>query len=369
MNDRRRAAPKALSPAVRSMEGRRMSQAARLEAGWRALSLRRGLGAWLLLPLSAVYGALLALRRLSYRLGWRRAQRLAVPVLVIGNVVVGGAGKTPTTVALVQHLRERGWRPGIVSRGHGRREAAPQAVDANTDPALSGDEPLLLRRATGVPVWVGRARAQAAQGLLQAHPEVDLIVCDDGLQHWPLASDLRVAVFDDRGLGNGWLLPAGLLREPWPARDTARAPQLLLRQTAGAERPPALPGGLPQFSARRSLAAHALNAQGERVALDGLVGEALTALAGIAQPEAFFAMLRARGLRLAHTLALPDHADAATLAQALASTSGTVLCTEKDLVKLAPLAHQHRLWAVPLVLQIEPGFFAAVDECLARARR
>src|SRR5690606_23304222 len=154
-----------------------MSQA-RLEAAWRALSLRRGPGAWLLRPLAAVYGALLAARRLGYRLGWNRAERLPVPVLVVGNVVVGGAGKTPTTLALVQHLRLRGWRPGIVSRGHGRREAAPQAVEPHSDPALSGDEPLLLRRATGVPVWVGRARVEAARGLLQAHPEVDLIVCD-----------------------------------------------------------------------------------------------------------------------------------------------------------------------------------------------
>ena len=214
-----------------------MSQA-RLEAGWRALSQRRGLGACLLLPIALVYGALLAARRLGYRLGWFHAEHLPVPVLVVGNVVVGGAGKTPTTIALVQHLRERGWRPGIVSRGHGRRDSAPLAVQEDSDPALSGDEPLLLRRATGVPVWVGRSRAAAARELLRAQPEVDLIVCDDGLQHWALASTLRVAVFDDRGLGNGWLLPAGLLREPWPPRDAARAPQLLLRQTRGDAPPP-----------------------------------------------------------------------------------------------------------------------------------
>lgn len=342
-----------------------MSQA-RLEAAWRALSLRRGPAAWLLRPLSAVYGALLAVRRLGFRRGWHRAERLPVPVLVVGNVVVGGAGKTPTTIALVQHLRARGWSPGIVSRGHGRRDATAQAVEPDSDPSLSGDEPLLLRRATGVPVWVGRARAQAARGLLQAHPEVNLIVCDDGLQHWALASDLRVAVFDDRGLGNGWLLPAGLLREPWPARDTERAPQLVLRQTQRHQAPEALPGGLPQFSARRSLAEQAVNAAGERVALDSLGQEPLTALAGIAQPEVFFAMLQARGLRLAHTLALPDHADADTLAQALSQTTGPVLCTEKDLVKLAPLAAQRALWAVPLVLQIEAGFFAAVDQRLGQ---
>lgn len=341
-----------------------MTVRARLEACWRALSLRRGLAARALLPLAWLYGALLAWRRSAYRSGRRQPTRLAVPVVVVGNVVVGGAGKTPTTIALVGHLQRRGWRPGVVSRGHGRAGAAAQAVPADADPALSGDEPLLIRRATGAPVWVARARAEAAQALLRAHPEVNLIVCDDGLQHWPLGSDLRVAVFDDRGLGNGWLLPAGLLREPWPSTDAPRAPQVVLQQARDGGPPPApLPGGLPAFGARRSLAPRAVNARGDTLALESLRGQALTAVAGIARPEAFFDMLRARGLRLAATLALADHAGAASLAQALHGAPGPVLCTEKDLVKLSASARPD-LWAVPLVLDIDPAFFAAVDKRL-----
>ncbi len=341
-----------------------MTVRARLEACWRALSLRRGLGARLLWPFAWCYGALLDMRRSAYRTGRREATRLPVPVLVVGNVVVGGAGKTPTTIALVAHLRARGWRPGVVSRGHGRADAAPRAVQTDTDPALAGDEPLLIRRATGVPVWVGRARADAGRALLRAHPEVNLIVCDDGLQHWALASDVRVAVFDDRGLGNGWLLPAGLLREPWPSDDAPRAPQLVLQQTRDtAEAPAALTGGPPGFRARRSLAPYATNARGETLALDALAGRELTAVAGIARPEVFFDMLRARGLRLAAGIALADHADAASLERALRGSAGPVLCTEKDLVKLAGVACAE-LWAVPLVLHIDPAFFAAVDERL-----
>ncbi|HSX95162.1 MAG TPA: tetraacyldisaccharide 4'-kinase [Hydrogenophaga sp.] len=341
---------------------------ARVEAGWRALSLRRGLAAHLLLPLAWLYGALLAARRRAYQSGRRQTTRLPVPVVVVGNVVVGGAGKTPTTIALVEHLKARGWRPGVVSRGHGRADAVPLAVQADSDPAHSGDEPLLIRRATGVPVWVGRARADAAAALLRAHPEVDLIVCDDGLQHWALASDLRVAVFDERGLGNGWLLPAGLLREPWPCTDAPRAPQLVLQQAPdGAPAPAALPGGLPSFQARRALARHAVNARGERVALDALADQPVTAVAGIARPEAFFDMLRGRGLRLAATLALGDHADAGALARAVDRAAGAVLCTEKDLVKLIGTARAD-LWAVPLVLDVDPAFFAAVDERLGAPR-
>ena len=341
---------------------------ARLEACWRALSLRRGPAARLLLPLAWLYGALLAARRSAYQSGRRQPTRLPVPVVVVGNVVVGGAGKTPTTIALVEHLKARGWRPGVVSRGHGRADGSPQAVHTDTDPALAGDEPLLIHRASGVPVWVGRARAHAAAALLQAHAEVNLIVCDDGLQHWALASDLRVAVFDDRGLGNGWLLPAGLLREPWPSSDAPRAPQLVLQQAPhGAPPPAALPGGLPSFQAQRSLGTHVVNAQGERMALNAFADQAVTAVAGIARPEAFFGMLRGRGLRLAATVALGDHAEASALAQAVDHATGPVLCTEKDLVKLAGTPRQD-LWAVPLVLDIDPAFFAAIDERLGPPR-
>jgi tetraacyldisaccharide 4'-kinase len=338
-----------------------MPEAAR-EPGWLGMARRRGALARLLWPVSLVYRALLAGRRIAYALGLARVETLPVPVLVVGNVVVGGAGKTPTTIALVQHLRERGWRVGVISRGHGRRDGAVLEVLDDSDPARCGDEPLLIRRRTGVPVWVGRRRAAAGRALLAAHAEVNCLVCDDGLQHWSLHSDLRVAVFDDRGLGNGWLLPAGLLREPWPVRHPAHAPHLVLcpsREAATPELP--LPAGMPRFHARRRLADFAIDAEGRRQALSDFGNRPTLALAAIARPDTFFAMLAAAGVAPQRCVSLPDHAGTPVLQQALADWHGDVLCTEKDLVKLGALPARLRAWAVPLVLDIEPAFFAAID--------
>jgi tetraacyldisaccharide 4'-kinase len=338
-----------------------MAHAAR-ESGWQGMAQRRGALAALLWPLSLIYRGLLACRRLATR----APQRLPVPVVVVGNVVVGGAGKTPTTIALVEHLSRQGWHVGVVSRGHGRRDTGVMEVHPDSDPATSGDEPRLIRQRTGVPTFVGRQRSQAARALLAAHPGVDLIVCDDGLQHWALRSDVRIAVFDDRGLGNGWLLPAGLLREPWPVRTAAHAPQLMLCHTRGdAAREVPVPPGVARFVARRRLSDYAMDAQGRRRPLSDFAGRPTWALAAIARPEAFFAMLADAGVAPQHCLPLPDHADATVLRDAVAGWHGDVLCTEKDLVKLNALPADTHAWAVPLELQIEPGFFAVVDARLA----
>lgn len=337
----------------------------RLRRAW----TRRGPLSLALWPLSLLYGALVALRRRLYHWGWLHATRLPVPVLVVGNVVVGGAGKTPATIAVVRHLRERGWRPGVVSRGHGRDEG-PVCLPVLDDTPVqaSGDEPLLIRQATGVPVWVGRRRAQAAQALLAQHPEVDLIVCDDGLQHLALGRDLELVVFDERGTGNGWLLPAGLLREPWPRASTV--PQLVLHQRWQA----GVPTGHAGHGALRALADQAVDAHGGRVPLAALAtghGQAVHALAGIARPEVFFDMLRARGLTLASATALADHADPRArwpaLAAGLAQAPGVLLCTEKDAVKLfdLPAPTGLRVLAVPLELAPEPAFWAALDAQLS----
>ncbi|MDP3584218.1 MAG: tetraacyldisaccharide 4'-kinase [Thiobacillus sp.] len=335
------------------------------ESALRQAWLARGPLTRLLYPLSLVYRALFAARRLLFAWGWRRATRLPVPVVVVGNVVVGGAGKTPTTIAVVRHLLAQGWHPGVVSRGHGRQQDGVLAVGASSDPADTGDEPLLIQRATGVPVWVAKQRATAGLALLKAHPAVDVIVCDDGLQHLALARDLEVVVFDDRGLGNGWCLPAGLLREPWPRRSDA--PALVLHQ----QRQPA-PPFFPGFVARRALADEAVNAQGRATPLAELANNAapLCALAGIARPEVFFDMLAERGLRLAHAWPLPDHADLAALWPDLLAQcppGATVLCTEKDAVKLWPLltGTSPQVLAVPLMLTPEPAFFHALDARLS----
>ena len=316
----------------------------RLRAAW----MRRGPLAVLLWPLSRLYGALAAHQRRTAPPG-----RLPVPVVVVGNVVAGGAGKTPTTLAIVDHLKTRGWRPGIVSRGHGRAGSDCREVLPDSDPRDAGDEPLLLRRRAGVPVFVAPRRAEAGRALLAAHPGCDILVCDDGLQHWALARDVEVCVFDARGVGNGWLLPAGPLREPWP-----RAVDLVL----WTEAPPAPLHAPATFVASRHLADHALRADGTRVPLAGLRGQALTAVAGIARPEAFFDMLRAKSLTLARTIALSDHYDFNSW-QRPPDQGETLICTEKDALKL--WRHEPTALAVPLVLEVPAAFFAALDQRLA----
>lgn len=345
------------------------------QARWHSIWARRGWQATLLWPLSLLYRALSSGRRWLYTLGILRTERLHVPVIVVGNVVVGGAGKTPTVLALLDHLKAHGWAPGVVSRGHGRQGHETREVLADTPAEEGGDEPTLIRRSGGVPVFVAQRRVQAARALLVAHPEVNVLLCDDGLQHLALGRDIAIAVFDDRRTGNGWLLPAGLLRDPWPPRaGQAYRPDLVLRQrreSAGEPGPLALPDGVPAFWAPRRLADEALGPHGERCALTALQGQPLTAVAGIARPEVFFEMLRERGLTLNRTVALPDHAGPEHFRDLLSTLTGTLLCTEKDAVKLfaclsaPPGTQAPACWAVPLLLRPEAAFFDALDQRLA----
>ena len=352
------------------------------QARWQGIWRTRGPLAHLLWPVSILYGWLTALRRRLFAAGVLKTVRLPVPVIVVGNVVVGGAGKTPTVLALLQHLQQRGWHPGVVSRGHGRRGTGVLEVHPDTPATDSGDEPALIRRSAGVPVFVAARRSEAGQALLAAHPGVDLIVCDDGLQHLALGRDLSIAVFDDRSTGNGWLLPAGLLREPWPpGKGNPFRPDLVLNQRS--ESPAVVPStsplerpcNLPVFEATRRLADHAVGPQGQRRPLRDFQDQPVTALAGIARPSVFFDMLRARGLTLAATVALPDHAGQQAYAELLEQSTGPLLCTEKDAVKLfacrpEPASGDARqAWAVPLELRPEAAFFEALDRCLASIQR
>lgn len=315
--------------------------------------LSRGLSAWALRPVAALYAVVLRLRQLAYRWQWARSTQLPVRVIVVGNVVAGGAGKTPVTQAIVEHLKQCQYRVGIVSRGHGRQSQQVLSVRPDSLAHEVGDEPLLLARSTGVPVFVGAQRAQAAGALLAQHPETEIIVCDDGLQHLALARDVEVLVMDERGIGNGWLLPAGPLREPWP-----RKADLLLHSGAS----PAL-AQTPSFAMHRQLANYALNAYGDRTPLASLQGLCVHALAGIARPEAFFDMLREQGLQLATTQAWPDHADFG--AWKAPAGNGTIVCTEKDAVKLWP--NHPEVLAVPLLLDIPTSFNDALDRLLAQS--
>lgn len=328
-----------------------MSLSAGLRSAWR----QRGWLALALWPLSLPYRALVALRRTLYRWSVLRSERLPVPVIVVGNVIAGGAGKTPVTLALVRHLQATGWQPGVISRGYGRSSDGCREVLPVSTASEVGDEPLLIARAAGVPVFVARRRAQAGRALLAAHPSIDVIVCDDGLQHLALARNVEICVFNDEGVGNGFLLPAGPLREAWPRTVDA------VLHTA----PQAPPGTrAPAFRLTRQLAPYAIDAQGRQVPLASLRGQPLHAVAAIARPEEFFAMLRAQGLTLARCEALPDHYDFDSW-QRLPDKGQALICTEKDAVKLWP-AHPGAL-AVPLQLSLPPEFFARLDASLSSA--
>ena len=318
---------------------------------------RRGPLAILLLPLAWVYGLLAGLRRLLYRLAILRTRRVPVPVVVVGNLVVGGAGKTPVVMELVTRLAAQGWVPGVVSRGYGRQCVACREVHDDSSVAESGDEALLIRRRTGVPVFVAARRHVAALQLLVQYPNVNILLSDDGLQHLALHRDVEICVFDERGVGNGWLLPAGPLREPWP-RDCD------LIVDAGTLVAPR------RFTVLRKLADHATKLNGEQVALAALGRHAdgapasVWAVAGIARPEQFFAMLRTRGVMLAGTTALADHGD--IKGHDLVPAVGHLLvCTEKDAAKVWALRPD--ALAVVLQLDIEAAFWSAFEEKLAAA--
>jgi len=314
-------------------------------------------GARLLQPLSWLYGALAGLHQTLYRVGVLPAQHAPVPLLVVGNLVAGGAGKTPTVMALVALLRQQGWTPGVVSRGHGRQGHGVQAVGRDSPAAEVGDEPLLIHLRTGAPVAVGADRAAAARALCAAYPGVDLLLADDGLQHHRLHHDLAVLVFDERGAGNGLCLPAGPLRQPLPHKVpphslvlyNAARPSTALPGLTGSRR---LTGVLPLAD---WWAGHAAPANGGWAALRG---RRLLATAGLARPEPFFSMLEAQGLQISR-LPLADHHPLRPLPWP-ADTPEVVL-TEKDAVKLRPeQVGQARVWVATLDFRPEPAFAEAL---------
>jgi tetraacyldisaccharide 4'-kinase len=328
---------------------------------------RRGALAWILSPLALTYAAIVKVRRIAYANGILKASRAMAPVVVLGNLYVGGTGKTPLAIALVRALRQHGFQPGVISRGYGGTARSARVVSEGDTAAEVGDEPLLIAESTGAPVAVGARRAQAAALLLQAHPACDVLIADDGLQHLALARDLEVALIDERGLGNGWVLPAGPLREP-PAR-LARVDAIVLHGTAA---PPVQ--GVPNFPLRTQLADHAYRLA-DRSQFRPLVdfaqrqrstGLRITAAAGIGVPQRFFDMLTAIGLRV-DPLPLPDHFEYRVNPFAGCDTD-VVLITEKDAVKCRrsdALRDDTRLWVVPLDAQVDT---ALVDLVIARLK-
>jgi tetraacyldisaccharide 4'-kinase len=321
--------------------------------------LRRGALACALWPLSLLFRLLAGLRAALFRAGLAQSHKLPVPVLVVGNIFIGGTGKTPLTIWLAGVLRDAGFTPGIISRGHGGASSAPREVTAGSLAADAGDEPLLIARRTGCPVMVGRDRPAAGRALLAAHPQVDVIISDDGLQHYALQRDIEIVLFDGRGAGNGWLLPAGPLREPVSRRRdfTVVNTPLLTPELAKSV------GGAPFQMQLAGTLAERMSARAERTPLAALAGRRIVAAAGIGNPGRFFAMLRGQGLAF-DELALPDHHD--FLDQPFARVDADIiLITEKDAVKcgqIENLKNDPRLWVVPVTAQLDGALAEQIVE-------
>ncbi|CEJ96099.1 Tetraacyldisaccharide 4'-kinase (EC 2.7.1.130) [Caballeronia glathei] len=315
---------------------------------------KRGYVAWALTPFACVFGAVAAARRALFALGWMKPVEVGVPVVVVGNVTVGGTGKTPTVIALVEALRGAGFQPGVVSRGYGAKVAQPTSVKASSLPEHVGDEPLLIARRTHAPVFVCPDRVEAARSLLKANPSVDVIVSDDGLQHYRLARAFELVVFDDRLGGNGFLLPAGPLREPMSRRRDATLVNSPYERT--------LPPWPNTFALDLQPGdAWLLDNPAVRRPLAQFAGEKVAAAAGIGSPERFFATLRAAGITPA-TRAFPDHYSYRENPFA-GIDADAILITEKDAVKFGAW-RDARIWVVPVEAVLKPRLIALVVEKL-----
>jgi tetraacyldisaccharide 4'-kinase len=300
-----------------------------------------------LLPLTALFALLAALRRYLYRQGILGSKKIPVPVVVIGNIAVGGAGKTPVTLWLAGFLKDKGLNPAIISRGYGGRKTSSSVlVTAESDPALVGDEPVLLARRSGCPVFVDADRVRAA--LSAVRNGADVILADDGLQHYRLRRDIEIVVVDgSRGFGNGHLLPAGPLREPMSRLDTVD--RILLQQVSGSEKGRDNSAAFAERTTRFSLAGQTLKriGDGQTRVLSELSGKSVHAVAGIANPNRFFEFLEQHDIEvLRHPK--PDHARLSD-ADIRFDDDLDVIVTEKDAVKCANLSHG-RLWYLPVTV-------------------
>jgi len=328
--------------------------AERLVADW--YSPRPSLLAVALRPVSLLFGAAVASRRALYRVGFFRSVELPVPVVIVGNITVGGSGKTPLVIALVRALAERGHRPGVVSRGHGRNrdDGTPIAVGANDDPSSVGDEPLLLARA-GCPVVVARDRVAAGRELLARNPDCDVILADDGLQHYRLARTVEIAVVDaTRALGNGWLLPAGPLREP--ASRLAGVDAVVTLVTATGAASPARPRTFTMTLAAGRIA-RVGNPRATAPA-SSFAGNGVHAIAGIGNPARFFGELEKLGIS-AVPHAFPDHYRF-TPADLALPEARAILMTEKDAVKCEAFADE-RCWFLPVQACVDESLVALIE--------
>ncbi len=307
---------------------------------------RRGAIAWLLWPASLAFGALVFFRRWLFRLGLLRSQKAGIPVIVVGNLSVGGSGKTPLVLWLADFLRHEHWKPGIVSRGYGgsasKEHASPREATIASDPAEVGDEPMLLARRSGCPVWVAPERVAAARRLRETHPDVDILIADDGLQHYALARDLEICVVDARSLGNGFRLPAGPLRE---GLSRLRSCDAVVTHAA-----PGVEGYAMALEGERLV--RLTDARDVRMA-KSFAGQKVHAVAGIGDPKRFFLQLARFGMKVVpHPF--PDHHP--FRAEDLDfGDEAPVVMTEKDAVKCKRFAKAH-YWVFPVSASLDPAF-------------
>ncbi len=304
---------------------------------------------WLLLPLHNLFVLISSARRWLYQRGWLRRYKAPVPLIVVGNISVGGSGKTPVTLAIVAHLQQQGWRPGIISRGYGGSGPFPLLVDGSCSAAACGDEPWLLQRRAGVPLVVAPDRVEAAQKLCQWHPEVTILVADDGLQHYRLYRDIEVIVKDShRQFGNGWRLPMGPLREP-PSR---------LNEADFCVQHAYLEGTYDQF------AYQIIEAPWRRVCDDvevkGVDFSGALVIAGIAAPERFFETVRGQRIKPANYRSFADHHPFSPADFAAINPSQVVLMTEKDAAKCRAFA-QPNWYYLPISAKFIDEFWRTFD--------
>jgi tetraacyldisaccharide 4'-kinase len=354
---------------------------------------KRGLKALLLWPISIVFGLLTNLRKALYDLGILRSNSISVPLVIVGNIRVGGTGKTPAVLAIAKKLHLHGFKPGIVSRGYQSNSSnlklVPEEVTPESLPSEHGDEPCYMAQQLAhqqIPIMVHSNRVKAAKALLIKHPEVNVIISDDGLQHyklkrWPAREggrDIELVIRDARGEGNRWLMPAGPLREK---SDRARDFTLNIgsSDSARTEAAPLFFQDAPNFSLPvKTDQLYQLTAPNRRMALDDItqllnpneaIEKQILAAAGLGNPKKFFDLLKSTGLRF-QEMALPDHFDFATN-PFKENTAKVILITEKDAVKCKQLndyKDDERIWVLPITVDLPNDFVAQMLEILKRPK-
>lgn len=313
---------------------------------------RRGPLAWVLWPASVFFGIAVCVRRALYKLRLLPSKHPGIPVIVVGNLTVGGSGKTPLVLWIAEFLKAKGWSPAIVARGYGAKIDAPRAATVADDAAAVGDEPIVLSRRSGCPVWVGADRVRVIAALREQHPQVNVLVLDDGLQHYRLRREIEIAIVDARGFGNGFLLPAGPLREP---KSRLASVDAVVSHDYGAVR------GFKMSLAGETL--HRMTDSRDRRPLAAFAGQKVHAVAGIGDPNRFFLHLVKHGIKVVpHPF--PDH-HLFSAEDLRFGDREPVLLTEKDAVKLRHAAQAH-WWVLPVTAKLEGAFgdwlLAKLDE-------